>query len=124
MGLGLIWPLHIHDSDFAIVNVKPLYYSSSTSSITFKQNYEQLEGHWFPKQLQTQLMLLPGEEKEEDDKKEEDNAAVKFNVTSYLKDIKLNPELKRSVFSNYEITIDENSGKRTDRYWDDKERCH
>jgi hypothetical protein len=120
MGLSLLkGQVHIHDADFAIVNVEAsAYYSSSTSSITFKQNYEQVEGRWFPKQLLTQLMLLPGEE--EDDRKDEDDAAVKFNVTSYLKDIQLNPELKRSAFSNYEITIDENSGKRTDRYWDEK----
>jgi hypothetical protein len=108
--------VHIHENDFAIVNVEAsAYFSLSTTSVTFKQNYEQVQGRWFPKQLQTQLMLLPGEEEED-----EDDAAVKFNVTSYLRDIQLNPEVKRSAFSNYEITIDENSGKRTDAYWNEK----
>jgi hypothetical protein len=108
--------VHIHENDFAIVNVEAsAYFSSSSTSVSFKQNYEQVRGRWFPKQLQTQLMLLPGE-----DEMSEDDAAVTFHVTSYLRDIQLNPEVKRSAFSNYEITIDESSGKRTDAYWDEK----
>ena len=108
--------VHIHENDFAIVNVEAsAYFSSSSTSVSFKQNYEKVQERWFPKQLQTQLMLLPGE-----DENDEEDAAVKFNVTSYLRDIQLNPEVKRSAFSNYEITIDENSGKRTERYWDEK----
>jgi hypothetical protein len=110
--------VHIHDKDYAIVNVEAAaYFSSSTSSVSFKQNYEKTEDHWFPKQLQTQLMLLPSEEEEDSS---EQGAAMKFLVTSYLKDIVINPELKRSTFNNYEIVIDENSGKRSDRYWDER----
>lgn len=119
MGMNLMrGQVHIHGNDFAIVNVEAsAYFSSSTSAISFKQNYEQSEGHWFPRQLQTQLMLLPDEE---DEKSNEQGAAVKFNVISYLKDVVINPELKRSTFSNYAIVVDEQSGKRSDAYWNER----
>ncbi len=120
MGLNLLkGQVHIHESDYAIVNVEAgAFYSSSTSSITFKQSYEQVESKWFPKQLLTQLMLLPEENKDETENN--DNAAVKFNVSTYLRDIKINPELKRNMFSNYAIDVDENSGKRSDTYWNER----
>ena len=119
MGMNLMrGQVHIHGKDFAIVNVEAsAYFSSSTSGISFKQNYEKTEGHWFPAQLQTQLMLLPEEENERTSRQD---AAVKFNVVSYLKDVVINPDLKRSNFSNYAIVVDEESGKRTDAYWNER----
>lgn len=119
MGMNLMrGQVHIHGNDFAIVNVEAsAYFSSSTSAISFKQNYNRTEGHWFPEQLQTQLMLLP---EEEDEKNNAQDAAVKFNVISYLKDVQINPELKRSTFTNYAIVVDEQSGKRSDAYWNER----
>ena len=119
MGMNLMrGQVHIHARDYAIVNVDAsAYFSSSTSAISFKQNYERTQGHWFPSQLQTQLMLLPDEENE---RTRQQDAAVKFNVVSYLKDVVINPDLKRSSFSNYSIVVDEQSGKRTDAYWNER----
>jgi hypothetical protein len=119
MGMNLMrGQVHIHGGDYAIVNVEAsAYFSSSTSAISFKQTYERTQGHWFPSQLQTQLLLLPQEENE---RTNEQDAAVKFNVVSYLKDVVINPELKRSTFSNYSIVVDEQSGQRTDAYWNER----
>ena len=116
MGLNLMrGQVHIHEGDYAVVNVEAsAFYPGSTSSIAFKQNYEVFDGHWFPKQLQTQLMLLP------DDNDSINDGALKFNVTSYLNEIKIEPEIKRSAFGNYAMTVDENSGTRSEAYWREK----
>gem|GEM_PF-2402798 len=120
MGLQLLkGQVHIHESDYAIVNVEAsAFYSSNISSITFKQNYEQVEGKWFPKQLLTQLLFLP--EESTDAKQDSDDAAVKFYVATYLNGISINPDLKRSAFSNYALVVDEQSGKRSDAYWNER----
>jgi hypothetical protein len=120
MGLKLLkGQVHIHESDYAIVNVEAsAFYSSSISSITFKQNYERVEGKWFPRQLLTQLLFLP--EESTDAKQNNDDAALKFYVATYLNGISINPDLKRSAFSNYALVVDEQSGKRSDAYWNER----
>lgn len=120
MGLNLLkGQVHIHESDYAIVNVEAsAFYSSSINSISFKQNYEQVDGRWFPKQLFTQLMFLP--EENTDAKENSEDAAVRFNVATYLNEIAINPELKRSAFSNYALVVDEQSGKRSEAYWNER----
>lgn len=111
--------VHIHGNDFAIVNVDAAaYFSSATSSLRFKQSYAKTETHWFPEQLETQLLLLPSDD--DDAKEDEEGGAMKFNVISYLKEVQINPELKRNQFSNYQIVVDENSGKRSDAYWNER----
>lgn len=116
VGLNLMrGQVHIHEGDYAVVNVEATaFYPSSTTSIAFKQNYEIFDGHWFPKQLQTQLMLLP------DENDSINGAALKFHVTSYLNEIKIDPEIKRSVFGSYAMTVDETSGTRSEEYWRQK----
>jgi hypothetical protein len=111
--------VHIHGKDYAIVNVEASAYNpSSISAIGFKQQYAQVDGRWFPSQLQTQLTLLPSDDEEETNKSSND--AVRFHVTSYIKDIVINPGLPRSSFSSEQIVVDEASGKRSDAYWDDR----
>jgi len=111
--------VHIHGGDYAIVNVDAAaYFSSTTSSLRFKQSYTKTEEHWFPEQLETQLLLLPSDDEAE--REAEGDGALKFNVISYLKDVKINPDLKRSQFTNYEIVVDENSGKKSDAYWNER----
>ena len=79
---------------------------------SIQQLYQKVEGHWFPKQLNTNLLYL----------------GMKVNLDggsfplvavgkSYLSDIEINPELSKRQFSDIEIKVDPDVAFRDESFW-------
>jgi hypothetical protein len=112
---GLKGFLYINSNRWAIQNVKAAP-QNDTSGIIIKiqQAYDFIQGHWFPTQLNTDITFL--------------NASFRVGDTSYyligkgrsyIKDINLSPDLKKSDFSFYEVEIEPDAAKKKGEFWRD-----
>lgn len=89
---GLKGMLSICTDGFAIKNVIATSADSlALTAIRIQQNYEKVDGHWFPSQINTDLDFheykIMGRH-------------LKAQHRSFFKEIKINPELKRSSFGD------------------------
>ncbi|MCX6257909.1 MAG: DUF5686 family protein [Bacteroidia bacterium] len=112
---GLKGVLNINTRNYAIQNViaEPMMQSPGIG-IKIQQKYEYIENkQWFPVQLNTELTMS------------------NFNIQagkkrlpiigigkSYLKDIKLNPEVDKSKFGHVEVKMEDDAAKKPKEYWD------
>ena len=82
--------------------------------IDIQQLYQKIEGHWFPKQLNTNLRF-PGMVADVD--------GYRFPMVaigkSYLTDIEINPEISRRQFSDIEIKVNPVAACRDESFWND-----
>ncbi len=105
--------LHINTNKWAIEKVKAEPQNDSVNfSVRIQQAYEQVDNHWFPYQLNTDIIF--------------NTASIVINDTtfplvavgkSYIKDIDLNPDLKKSDFSFNEIEVNEDAGRKKGEFW-------
>ncbi len=112
---GLKGLLNISSKKWAIVNVKaePLNADEQGFNISIQQLYDYIDGHWFPTQLNTNIIfnnMLATSSGEE---------AHFIGVgKSYHTNIVLNPELVKRQFNYIEIELDPNAGYQKEQFWD------
>jgi hypothetical protein len=111
---GLKGILHINTNGYAIQDVIAEGAEQKTIfSVRIRQKYEWLENqHWFPVELNTDFILST-------DNMNMNGTPVSLVGVgkSYLSNIKLNPELKKSDFSPVEMEIQKDAHEKSDDYW-------
>ncbi len=105
--------LSINTKGWAIQNVMAEPKNDTTGVIMkIQQSYEFIQGHWFPSQLNTDIIFT--------------NVQVAagehaFNLVgkgrSYIKDINLSPGLKKSDFGFHEVEIAVDATKKKGEFW-------
>lgn len=107
---GLKGVLSVNTHGYAIQNVIAQPYKSSGGlSIKIQHQYELIDSlKWFPVQLNTDLkfkmITLNG-------------LNLIGSGRTYIRDIVLNPQLRNNMFSNTEIEVDENAGRKNESFW-------
>jgi Family of unknown function (DUF5686)/CarboxypepD_reg-like domain len=94
---GLKGMISITTDGFAVKNVIATDADTlALANIRIQQNYEKIDGHWFPTQLNTDLLFsqlnLFGR-------------GFKIQHRTFLNDIQINPELKRILFGDIKIEL-------------------
>ena len=110
---GLRGTMTVHSDGWALQNVKAEPdKSTGIFTVSIQQLYEKKEGHWFPKQLNTN-MVFP-----------QVVAAVDGYTfpmiaigKSYVTDVVLHPNLKNSDFSEVELMVPPGAAYRDDAFW-------
>ncbi len=108
--------LYINTNTYAIQNViaEP-YRKNKTISIKIQQQYEFIEGkQWFPVQLNTDWIWNNAVASNKDSTKK---ANLKSVSRTYIKDIVLNPELKKKIFSEVEVEMGKHADKQDETFW-------
>lgn len=113
---GLKGVLNISTNKWAIKNVRaePTKADELGFSIEIQQLYDFIDGHWFPVQLNTNLLFNSMMASSDSEK-------TKFIGIgkSYHKNIQLNPDLVKREFSYIEIELDPNAGDLKTEYWNE-----
>ncbi len=110
--------LYINSNTYAIQNViaEPDRPDNYTLSIKVQQKYEFVEGkQWFPVQLNTDWVWKNATVTSKKDPTQKAN--MKAVSRSYIKDIMLNPELKKRQFNEVEVEIDKNADRQDEDFW-------
>jgi len=111
---GLNGFLHINSNKYAIQNV--VAYPNNIDDIyavTIEQKYEFIDNkQWFPKQLNTEIIFNKT-------KISPSSSGIKLisKNKSYISDISLDTNLKKSDFNIIELDISDNSTTKTKEYW-------
>jgi len=108
--------LYINTNGYAIQNViaEPER-KDNTISIKMQQKYEFMEGkQWFPVQLNTDWIWNNAVSSNKDSTRK---ASLKAISRTYIKDIALNPELKKKIFSEVEVEMDKHADKQDEAFW-------
>ena len=110
---GLRGTMTIHSDGWALMNVKAEPdQQGGLFTISIQQLYQKVKGHWFPSQLNTNL-VVPQAVVEMD--------GYTFPLIaigkSYISGVMLNPELKRSDFSEVELMVQPVAAYRDDEFW-------
>lgn len=110
---GLTGFLHINNNRWAIQNVKAEPQDNTTGiSIKIQQSYEFIQDHWFPVQLNTDIIFRMASASDGST-----NYPLIGNGRSYIRDINLNPDLKKKDFSYHEVEINKEATKRKGEFW-------
>ncbi|MCB0401337.1 MAG: carboxypeptidase-like regulatory domain-containing protein [Flavobacteriales bacterium] len=101
--------LYINTDGYALQNVIAEPVENEEVSIKIQQQYQKIEGAWFPVQLNTNVIF--------------NNLAINtFKVVgigkTYLKKIQINPELANKEFSYVEQEIDRDANKKDEAFWE------
>ena len=113
---GLRGTMTVNSDGWALQSVKTEPAEQGTVfTINIQQLYQKVEGHWFPKQLNTNLKF-PSMVVDIDGNTFPMVAIGK----SYLTDIEINPDIDRHKFSNIEIKVDPDAAYRDDSFWNDR----
>ncbi|PJB59984.1 MAG: hypothetical protein CO098_00490 [Bacteroidetes bacterium CG_4_9_14_3_um_filter_41_19] len=106
--------LSINSNRWAIQNVKaePANDSTAGFSIKIQQGYEFIQDHWFPTQLNTDVSLPMITVSDSIN-----NYPVIGKGRSYIREINLNPAIKKSDFGYHEIEIEAGATKRKGEFW-------
>jgi hypothetical protein len=101
--------LYINTDGFALQNViaEP-FIQEEGSIIKIQQKYEKIEGSWFPIQLNSNIIF---------NNLQLNNFKMMGIGKTYLKNIKINPELKNNEFSYIDTEIDINATKKEEEFW-------
>lgn len=110
---GLNGTMTVNSDGWAIQNVKASpAKSTGVFKATIRQLYEKVDGHWFPKQLNTNLIFSGL------------GVNMKGNTfpmsaigKGYLYNIRINPELDRSDFSEILIDAAPDAARRDEDFW-------
>ena len=105
--------LHINSNKWAIEKVKAEPQNDSSGfRIRIQQAYELTDHQWFPVQLNTDIIF---------NTLAVSNGDTSFPLIaegkSYIKDINLNPELKKSDFGFNAIEVNEDAGRKKGEFW-------
>lgn len=110
---GLRGTMTIHSDGWALQNVKAAPdKQGGLFNISIQQLYQKIEGRWFPKQLNTKL-VFPSVVADADGYSFPMMAVGK----SYVSDVELHPDLKRSQFSEIEVLVNSDAAYRDDEFW-------
>lgn len=106
---GMKGQLFINTNGFALQNVIAEPADTSTYSIRIQQQYEFAYGRkWFPKQLNSSIqfsqIVIPG-------------IPVSGEGRSYIRNLKFDPELKKSEFTPVTLQMLPNAGNQPDTVW-------
>lgn len=105
--------LHINSNRWAIQNVKAEPLNDTIGiSIRIQQGYEFMQDHWFPVQLNTNIIFTLASASDG-----KNNYPLIGRGRSYIRDINLSPELHKKDFSYHEIEIEEGATKRKGEFW-------
>ena len=110
--------LYINTNGYAIQNViaEPER-KDNIISIKVQQKYEFMEGkQWFPVQLNTDWIWHNAVSSNKDSTRK---ANLKAVSRTYIKDIVLNPQLKKKIFSEVEIEMDKHADKQDEKFWNE-----
>jgi len=101
--------LYINTDGFALQNViaEPMKQEEDVI-VKIQQKYEKIEGSWFPVQLNSNLIF---------NNLQLNNYKVMGIGKTYLKNIKINPEISKKEFSYVETEIDKDATKKDDAFW-------
>lgn len=107
---GLKGVISINTNGYAIQNVIAEPNKASKGlSIKIQHKYEMIDStKWFPVQLNTDIRFKMASL---------NGLYLVGSGRTYIKDIVLNPKLKKSMFSNTEVDVDENAGRKSESYW-------
>lgn len=110
---GLRGTMTINSCGWALQSVKAAPDEVGTIFIAnIQQLYQQVDGHWFPKQLNTNL-VFPS--------MKVDLEGQTFPMTaigkSYLTDIRINPTIDRKSFSEVEVNVLPEASHRNEDFW-------
>lgn len=112
---GLKGILHINSNQYAVQHVIAEAAEKNTIfRIRIQQKYDWMEDtQWFPVQLNTDIIIRTDEMKAE-------GVPVSFVGIgkSYLSDISLNPDIRRSVLNQVEMRVENDAHQKPDEYWD------
>lgn len=110
---GLRGSMTIHSDGWAVINVKAEPdQQGGMFNISIQQLYQKIEGRWFPKQLNTNLVVT--------------QVAIatgghSFPLVavgkSYISGVMLHPVLDDRAFSEVELMVHEEAGYRDDAFW-------
>lgn len=124
---GLKGVLQINTHNYAIQTVKAEPYEKSKAmDVHIQQKYELIEDtQWFPVQLNTDIVFSSLQVSEKDTIYLNDTTAIVSREIlplvgigkTYLKDITLNPELKKKEFSSIEVKSEDDAHKKTEEFW-------
>ncbi|MCF0199882.1 MAG: carboxypeptidase-like regulatory domain-containing protein [Bacteroidales bacterium] len=111
---GLTGNLYINSDGWALQSVKaePAK-AGGLFTVSIQQLYEKVEGQWFPKQFNTNL-VFPSIGVSMDEKTVLPMAAI---GKSYVTDIRINPDIDKKAFSELAIEVDPNAAYRNDDFW-------
>lgn len=110
---GLRGTMTIHSDGWALQNVKAAPdKASGMFTVSIQQLYQKVEGRWFPRQLNTNL-VFPGLVAEMDGYHFPMVAVGK----SYITDVELHPAIDEKAFSEVEVQVDEVAAYRDDVFW-------
>ena len=111
--VGMKGFLHINSNRWAIQNVKAEPLNDTTGiTIRIQQGYEFIQDHWFPVQLNTDIIFRMASASDG-----QNNYPLIGRGRSYIRDIDLSPELQKKDFSYHEVEIEEGATKRKGEYW-------
>ena len=120
---GLKGVLYINTNNYAIQNViaEP-FENSGVISIKIQQQYEFIENkQWFPIQLNTDfiynIFTITDSASTGKNKSKENQAKMKAIGRSYLKDIVLNPPVKKKEFGAVELETAPDAYSKDEEYW-------
>ena len=108
---GLSGVLYINSNNYAIENVIASPADEKTMFLTFRlqQKYENVNGHWFPKQINTYIA-------QKDIVK--DSVLVYIDKRIYLSNIDFNKKFKNSDFTDITRELTINAGKHSEEEWE------
>ena len=110
---GLCGTLTIHSDGWALQNVKASpEKQGGLYRVSIQQLYQKIEGQWFPKQLNTN-MVFPSVVADVDGYGFPMIAIGK----SYVTDVVLHPSISRREFSEVELSVSSDAGYRDDAFW-------
>jgi hypothetical protein len=110
---GLRGVMTIHSDGWALQNVKAEPdRQAELFTISIQQLYQKIEGRWFPKQLNTNL-VLPQVALAMDDQAFPMMAVGK----SYISEVELHPEFHKNDFSEVELMVPVEAAYRDDKFW-------
>ena len=103
--------LYVNTDGFAIQNViaQP-FVQDEWVSIKIQQQYQKVNKHWFPVQLNSDIIIATSEDSE--------IQTLGINKT-YIKNIQINPEISNKEFSNIATEIDDGAAKKDAQFWND-----
>lgn len=110
---GLKGVMTIHSDGWALQNVKAEpEQQGGLYTISIQQLYQKVDGQWFPKQLNTN-MVFPALAAKVDGYSLPMAAIGK----SYVTDVELHPHFDRKAFSDVEVLVHEDAAYRDDEFW-------
>jgi hypothetical protein len=105
---GLKGLLYINTDGFALQNVIAEPAEDKGYPVKIQQQYEKIDGAWFPVQLNTNIIF---------NNAQINNFKVMGIGKTYLKNIQINPEISNKEFSYVEQEIDMNATKKDEAFW-------